>query len=342
MGKIRLMLMAAVTLALTLGLTGLASAATITCGDCHSVPPVNADNCNNTGRGLHGTHVNYSSAAYPKTVANNGKCSYCHTATPTKAPTLTHNDGYVNITGNASAKAPGLDIAGSTCANACHKNNATTAPWGNYTTASVKLTCVSCHDDLSDTAGLSGAHAGHIATAVNTGGTAMGAANNAGCVNCHENNVINDLWSGGRADDGTKKAYPHASDGTNVVAANASVVRTGMVVTRGSGTTDTCASSCHPRSASKQWGGSMDCDMCHYYEATLNSANNTGTGSLGGGQSDDIDDDPAADGKVRSGGIHAGLAVADTGSEPRIPVARASPMTSGTRVLAIRAATSTP
>ena len=49
---------------LTLGLAGLANAAAITCGGCHSVPPANADNCNNDARRLHGTHVNYSSTTY--------------------------------------------------------------------------------------------------------------------------------------------------------------------------------------------------------------------------------------------------------------------------------------
>jgi hypothetical protein len=116
----------------------------------------------------------------------------------------------------------------------------------------------------------------------------MGAASNAGCVNCHPDNR-NDRYSQGRADDGTSKAYPHASDGTNVVGDNSNLLANISAV-RASGTGDTCAKSCHPRSASITWGSTGNCDMCHYYSATPSSATNTGTGALGGSHSAHFDE----------------------------------------------------
>src|SRR5512141_2305194 len=99
MGKFRVILTAVMSLCLSLALAGVASAAAINCGDCHGTTPVNSDNCAGTARGLHGTHVNYSSSTYKKTVASYGKCSYCHTATTATSPTATHNNGFINITG---------------------------------------------------------------------------------------------------------------------------------------------------------------------------------------------------------------------------------------------------
>ncbi len=42
-----------------------------------------------------------------------------------------------------------------TCTPACHKGTTATnpAPWGNYTSASVKLTCNSCHGDATNVGG---------------------------------------------------------------------------------------------------------------------------------------------------------------------------------------------
>jgi predicted CxxxxCH...CXXCH cytochrome family protein len=128
--------------------------------------------------------------------------------------------------------------------------------------------------------GLTGAHVKHLNSAVVVGGVLMGAANNAGCVNCHPDNTA-DRYSQGRSDDGSTKAYPHASDGTNVVGDNATI-NAGISATK-AGLNTTCAASCHPRSATITWGGSGDCDMCHYYSATPSSATNTGTGALTGG-----------------------------------------------------------
>jgi len=294
MSKFRFVLAAVMATAMTLAFAGMASAAAMNpCGGCHGTTatqdpnPLAADACNNLGRGLHGTHVNYSSFTFKKTVASYGKCSYCHTATTAKAPTLIHINGYVNVTGNASAMAPGLDynFVTDTCTNACHKKNASTAKWGNYTatvSGGIKLNCDACHDDSTEnaTTTLSGAHGGHVRNGATISGySAMNAAANAGCNNCHPDNS-GDLWLNGKADDGTKKVYPHASDGTNVVSDNATVSRTGMTVTRGAGSTDTCgAGSCHPRST-PAWNAAMNCDMCHYYNAAPTSAGNTGTGAL--------------------------------------------------------------
>jgi hypothetical protein len=282
MKGLRLIVMSAMVIGLTLGLAGMASAAAISCGDCHGVPPVNGDNCDNTGRGLHGIHYNYSSASYPKTVASYGKCAYCHTATTATAPTLTHNNNFVNITGGASGgRAVGLafNATNSTCTNSCHKTSATASPWGNYTSPSVKLTCDSCHNDLGGSASLSGAHASHLGSdATVPGGTKMNAASNAGCVTCHPDNTGEGKLASGTADNGSVKAYPHASDGTNVVSNNVTLSGQINSATK-DGTNTTCASACHPRSnelaSPITWGGSMDCNMCHYYAATPTLAGNT-------------------------------------------------------------------
>jgi len=272
MGKLRLLAMAAAVV-LTLAFSGSAFAAAIVCGDCHGNPPVNSDNCGNTARGLHGTHVNYSSVTFPKTVASYGKCAYCHPSTVATAPTVTHVNGFINVTGAAGTKAPGLRYSATTCTNACHKNRAQTAPWGIYTSSvAIVLNCRSCHDDVIDKTGLSGSHAKHLNTTISTGGTAMGAALNAGCVNCHPNQV-NDIWSGGKADNGTKKAYPHAQDGTNVVSDNAAVL-VNISSTRAAGSADTCAKACHKNTKTATWGGALACDACHYYNAAPNKASN--------------------------------------------------------------------
>jgi len=258
------------------------------CGSCHGSTtkspayesaglPLAPDACNDLGRGLHGTHNNYSSASFRMSASGTrGNCDYCHTTTATTAPTATHNNGYINITGSIVTGRQAMDTTGldynsdtDTCTNACHNNRGTTAPWGNYTgttPVAVELSCRSCHDDVTDKASsnLSGAHGAHLMTAISTVGTAMGASGDAGCVNCHPDNR-NDLWSAGKADDGTKKAYPHASDGTNVIFDNASVIST-VSATRVPGSGDTCANACHRNTTTAAWSdAALGCNACHYY-----------------------------------------------------------------------------
>jgi hypothetical protein len=321
--KARRLVLAALVIGLTLGLAGMASAATISCGQCHGAYTNNTDGtstlipgtpayedtktpqagdiCDNNGRGLHGVHMNYSSVSYGRRNATTrGNCNYCHNA-------HIHENGFVEFSGMvATARqktgsagklsvsgtgidANGLDImtmdGNATCTKACHSGTtgSNPAPWGNYTSSSMKLSCSSCHDDVVDK-NLSGAHAAHLNSAITVNGGLMGAAGNAGCVNCHPDNR-NDLWSGGRADDGTKKAYPHASDGTNVVSDNASV-NAGISITRGAGATDTCANACHRNKTASWDGGSLDCDSCHYQSATPTAAGNDAAAvSLPGGHS---------------------------------------------------------
>ena len=285
---------------------------TIICGQCHgavtkSQPyeakalPTGSEKCDNTGRGLHGVHANYSSASYGMNAyGSRGNCLYCHTSGGDGSPSATHINGLVNITGNQStgrqsfnSTGLGYNFATKTCTNACHRNRGATATWGSYTSSNVSLACNNCHDDASNkaTVALSGAHGAHLNATINisfavntsTGGGLMGAAGNTGCQDCHPNN-IDDQWSQGKADDGTKKAYPHAKDGTNVVPDNAvinsSVLGSGIQ----SGTNTNCTGSCHPRSKYIQWGGKMDCNSCHYYPVTglPYYKNNTGVGYLSG------------------------------------------------------------
>jgi len=302
MSKFKLMLSMALAVGLTFAVAGMANAAAITCGGCHGTTgtqdpmPNNADNCTSNARALHGTHVNYSSTTFKKTVANYGKCAYCHKAVTTKAPTLTHNTGYINVTGYDSAgKATGLDYTAGTktCTNACHKNPGSANPkWGNYTATTVggiKLDCGSCHDDsaVNKFAGAAGKHNSHLLSNTTTPqGVLMSAAANAGCVNCHPSQAT-ELWPSGKADDGTKKVYPHASDGTNVVADNATLQSQITAATK-TGPTTTCVNACHPRTSAIAWNGALDCNMCHYWAASPLDTNNTGTGALDAGHTPHI------------------------------------------------------
>jgi len=271
--------------AFVLGMAGMASAAVISCGGCHGdtakTPayeshglPTDSDNCAGDARGLHGVHGNYSSASYAMSAyGSRGSCSYCHTSANGGHPSATHNNNYINITGSVGSgrqnwDTTGLDYddAGGTCTNSCHKNNSMTAQWGNYTSPSISLSCQSCHDDSSDTTGLSGAHTAHMTTNISTISKLPGGGNGA-CDACHPDNT-SDLWSGGKADDGTVKAYPHASDGTNVNSDNASL-DAGISATRSNGdNADTCANACHNNATTDQWGASqLTCNSCHYNTA---------------------------------------------------------------------------
>ena len=287
MGKVKLMVLSVMALCLSLALTGMAQAAAINCGDCHSAPPVNADNCTNTARGLHGVHYNYSSATFKKTVANYGKCAYCHPTPPDTQPTVTHNNNYINITGYSSGNivSTGLTFTTgtpSTCTNACHRNRAQTAPWGNYTattTGGIKLTCDACHDDSNDNASttLSGMHKNHLLSNCTTPGAygLISASADAGCQNCHPDNR-NDLWKNGKADDGTVKAYPHATDGTHVVSDNV-LLQNNIVSATKAGANTTCTTTCHTNDATLIWGATQTtamCDLCHYYANPPTSAGN--------------------------------------------------------------------
>jgi len=273
----------ALAVVFALGMAASASAATISCGGCHGdtvkVPayeshglPTDSDNCDGDARGLHGVHGNYSSASYGMSAyGSRGTCSYCHTSSGGGHPTATHNNNYVNITGSVGSgrqnwDTTGLDYDGasSTCTNSCHKNNGSTALWGNYTSPSISLGCASCHDDSSDNTGLSGAHVTHLNSNITT--VSLGNGDNTDCDACHPDNT-SDQWSGGTADDGTVKAYPHASDGTNVASDNAAL-DAGLSAVRGAGATDTCANACHNSATSDQWGATqLTCNSCHYYTA---------------------------------------------------------------------------
>ncbi len=326
-----------------------ASASTIGCGQCHGIytnksaagitlssisttmPGVAQYENENTpqadniavglGRGLHGVHMNYSSASYGRSwdsstgsfSSTRGDCRLCHNNNH-------HESGYVNFSGmtytNTSSNLKissrvqifsgttgytpnGLDITAingkAYCTTACHKGTSSVnmAPWGNYTSASVKLTCNSCHAAFPDVTSLtfsgtlSGNHSNHLlsncTTPVYSGSrpSLMSSTGNAGCVNCHPDNR-NDQWKNGKADNGSAKAYPHASDGTNVVSDNV-VLQEEITGAAKNGVNTTCASACHPRLSNIPWNGAVNCDMCHYYAAVPLDANNTGINALDSG-----------------------------------------------------------
>ena len=160
------------------------------------------------GRGLHGIHMNYSSATYGTNGSTKGNGKTCHNQ-------YSHESGFVtfsgmlpsgaqkvssvglkgNVTGTGSS-ANGINIAlmdgTATCTKACHKGTTATnsAKWNNYTSSVARLTCNSCHADVNGSPApnyLSGNHPGHLgSTAILPGGfVAMNSANDAGCVNCH-------------------------------------------------------------------------------------------------------------------------------------------------------------
>lgn len=293
-------------------LAGPAFATATSCGGCHGSAsktnpkewkalPLNMDNCTNTARGLHGTHMNYSSASYSSALSGGngrGNCIWCHTpALNSYHPTDTHNNGYLNIStfqfGNLNSRGMRYNTTTDTCTNACHRNQAQTAQWGNYTSASMILNCRSCHDDITDKFALQASkHNVHLLSNCTTpAGVRMSAANNAGCVACHPY-PTGEPWPNGKADDGSKKVYPHASDGTNVQSSKATVNGQCLSWTYVAGSLSTCTTNCHPRSnTTVNWnttwaqGTGIGCDMCHYWAATTLDTANTGFGALGGSHS---------------------------------------------------------
>jgi len=321
MSRIKMMLSMVITVGLTLALVGMANAAAITCGGCHGTTgtqnpmPNDVDNCSGNARGLHGTHVNYSSATFKKNVASYGKCAYCHTATPTKGPSLTHNNSYVNVTGSDNGgKATNLDynVGAKTCASACHRSGGATAKWGNYTATTVGgiiLTCASCHSDASDngatlsspsnyghkihlTGSWLGSGANKTIIQVGSFNGSLNSGDNTACKACHPDNM-SDLWKNGKADDGSKKAYPHAKDGTNVVTTNAVVggdtgttLAAYSTASAASGNFN-CSGSCHLNTSAAQlgyarWNGTKmistdsNCEVCHQHKGN-SRINNSAT-----------------------------------------------------------------
>ena len=240
------------------------------------------------GRGLHGIHMDYSSASYGMNGSTRGNCNYCHNQ-------YVHETGFVtfsgmspqsrqkissvglkgNVTGTGSGS-NGIDITlmdgTATCTKACHKGTSATnsAQWANYTSSVARLTCNSCHADINGASGtessLSGNHAGHLRDgAILPGGVAMNSANDAGCVNCHPDNTGQGKAS---IDDGSVKAYPHSSDGTNIPNPDNNVVLMNNISSAvKNGTSTTCVSKCHPRSnlVGIKWnsGGVSVCNACH-------------------------------------------------------------------------------
>jgi len=319
MSKAKILTMALLVIGLSLGLTNMASAASAGCGQCHGTAPVSSsaaeqatghrtgyestpvyedqktpvaeDICNNAGRGLHGIHMNYSSASYGRSAGKTtmGTCNYCHNK-------HLHENGFVEFSGisagasanvritsagKLSASGTGIDSRGldittmngsATCAVACHGGTSATntATWGNYTTSSVKLSCTSCHADSSNvdpakvdlTAG--GMSVGHSLHIVKLGGT------NAACHYCHPDNTAEGKTT---KDDGTK-AYPHASDGTNVSSANAEIGTSNALkqFSFNSGTLTCSGVQCHV--GDQVWtnaivANSNGCASCHKYPGAV-------------------------------------------------------------------------
>ncbi|MGC2423650.1 MAG: hypothetical protein WA666_04775, partial [Nitrospirota bacterium] len=392
MSKMKMLLTVVMALGLTLGLAGMASAASISCGQCHGAIFNNASTGSagstsvdartlpatdvralpsyendltpsyDNDRGLHGIHMNYSSASYGTggaggAEAGRGVCAYCHadnhpnhesgfmqwSTIESNFLTTGGSHGYTTLgrpltflryssdqggtSWNHSVSSMNSAVRTGSCTAACHKGTtqANPAPWGNYTSANVKLTCNSCHGDASNDGGSgtgyglsSPAGAGHtlhltqgaefntvgsggiriVFGGVTAGVLHMGAADgatNAECALCHPDNTS----QGGQANlvrgangnlldwgpvgaNGLGKAYPHATDGTNVQSKNAVVGgAAGITLSNNTGlySNPSCTQSCHFNKYVSTWGpikGGLDptwngggngCDTCHNHQA---------------------------------------------------------------------------
>ena len=419
MSKMKMLLTVVMALGLTLGLAGMASAAKISCGQCHGAIFNNASTGSSgstsvepnalpatdpravpsyendltpsydNDRGLHGIHMNYSSATYGTGNSTNGRgvCAYCHadnhpnhesgflqwSTIDSHFLTSGGSHGYTTLGRPLTFLLYSSDQGGmsnrpnfitsmenaprtGSCTLACHKgtSEANKAPWGNYTSATVVLTCNSCHGDATNIGGSgtgyglsspsSKGHSLHLGlggsgsefAAPGTGGikifvngTTVRLQNsvdvssnqnvaNAVCQTCHPDN----RGQGGPASlvrgangrlldwgvtgaNGYGKAYPHATDGTNVVSANA--VTAGMLTGLWTNTTSAtpsvasanrpnsgnigCTNNCHFNKSVKMlnnpaWNGaaptggtSTGCEACHNHTATL-AANQSATRPL--------------------------------------------------------------
>src|SRR5512135_770452 len=370
-GMIRMSMLVGLSIIFIMALTGVflaapAQAATISCGQCHGayinnldgtttlisgtspfedVNTPQADNiAGGIGRGLHGIHMNYSSASYGKASGRTtrGNCSYCHNSYVHQSgfvtfsgmsPTARQKTGSTGLNGKVSGTGTGpngMDITlidgTASCSAACHKGTSAASPalWGNYTSPSIRLSCASCHDDVStkDAAGfsLSGAHKQHLQSVITVnGGSLMGAAGNAGCVNCHPDNTGEGKLSlkkpdGTWSDDGSKKAYPHASDGTHVVFDNASVIA--KVAATKAGLNTTCTGSCHNNTTVAKWGdSSLACDACHYYaDPPTHDGNEVATVKLSGSHSSHF-----STGTITCSNCHTVPATGDTSHAHSLP-----------------------
>ncbi len=195
-------------------------AATIACGQCHSIPPQDSDSkgCKQTAKG------------HPSHADNENDCNRCHPTPGSNAPGATHINNIINIT---SVMAPGLryNSANSTCTNACHKNEPTPT-WGGTGD------CNLCHFRNGATGGytMSGLHVTndrtwkHYSSVIKVNGQLIS------CNKCHPNNDN---------DTGSKKTHiqtPGFAQKADMSQAHTYVNVTGIGYNK---TDESCAKSCH-------------------------------------------------------------------------------------------------
>jgi hypothetical protein len=206
-----------------LGMSGTAHAAAISCGDCHSIPPVSSDN----------TCPKDTTKSHPAHASGPSDCVRCHESVPDQHPSATHNNNFVEIT---SVVAPGLSYAGGNCTLSCHHNRA--AAWGGT------LNCNSCHFRTGATANYqpSGLHVDanrlwkHYSSPIKVFDTET-----ITCTHCHPDN---------ESDTTTPRAHitpTNFADRGNMTGAHDNVsLNPGLGYTKGA-TPDlgTCTGSCH-------------------------------------------------------------------------------------------------
>jgi hypothetical protein len=199
-------------------------------------------------------------------------CVRCHVPAGGTAPTVSHNNGFVEIT---SALAAGLSYAGGGCTDACHMNQ--TATWGG------SLDCNSCHYRSGATGGIvmSGLHIvadrswKHYSSPIKVNGSPIT------CTACHPDND---------GETSTPRAHitPAAIDARgNMSGAHADVTVSGIGYSKGATANDgTCTGSCHYNATdsygnytiyfkpgqtryfgpyqSRSWGDTdLNCNECH-------------------------------------------------------------------------------
>ena len=210
-------------------------AATIVCGQCHSIPPQDSDNggCKQVSK------------SHPAHAVSQSDCSRCHPVpTGSGLPSATHDNNIVNIT---SVVSPGLSYStvNGTCTNACHRNEPNPV-WGGSPTD-----CNLCHFRKGAVGGytMSGLHVDparafkHYSSAIKV----VDNTQTVTCVNCHPNNDNDTVAPRQHIKESTLTAFPARA---NMSTAFQNVTVIGIGYTKGATQgTGTCAAACHSNSA---------------------------------------------------------------------------------------------
>ncbi len=252
---------------------GFYTNATTSCAGCHG------DWTNGwNGGGL--THIITAGTTAKHGTGTNYNCKDCHNIegsgytftfpgtdwNPVNA-TSTHGDGNIQIN-----NVTGYNDGTGYCVN-CHTSGAynfTDTAWAISAVAGdpILTTCGECHKGGAAPGSISLSHTAHgiINADIADGG--------AKCVICHSDSEYQNTFANG-----------HGNGLIDLRATRITAYPGGQV--KWDNSESTCTNSCHATSdpAGPVWdvANTLACDQCHYYAATPVSANNIGTGAIGGG-----------------------------------------------------------